>query len=171
MIDLFLVTPVWVINCVLLFNPPQSLPTAFIFYSISWFLFFILSGLSDAVVMSWLVKHQSFFFFFLFLMLRLSWLMLHLWWVLFCFCFVLQIWDCCAERKIIGCVSLFFLKSQQLFYQSIDLWHRARKWFNSVFFSLIFIYWSFVWVFFFLFLVLFCFHVYCFFVEGKQDST
>lgn len=25
--------------------------------------------------------------------------------------------------------------------------------------------------FFFLFLVLFCFHVYCFFVEGKQDST
>lgn len=90
-------------------------------------------------------------FFFLFLMLRLSWLMLHLWWVLFCFCFVLQIWDCCAERKIIGCVSLFFLKSQQLFYQSIDLWHRARKWFNSVFFSLIFIYWSFVCFSFFLF--------------------
>lgn len=94
---------------------------------------------------------ELFFFFFLFLMLRLSWLMLHLWWVLFCFCFVLQIWDCCAERKIIGCVSLFFLKSQQLFYQSIDLWHRARKWFNSVFFSLIFIYWSFVCFSFFLF--------------------
>lgn len=68
---------------------------------------FILSGLSDAVVLSWLVPYQSFYFFrnaetvvtdvalvmgFYFVLLR----------------FVLQILDCCAERRILG-VFLIFL--------------------------------------------------------------
>lgn len=33
--------------------------------------------------------------------------MLHLWWVLFCFCFALQIWDCCAgEYRVFSLFSL-----------------------------------------------------------------
>lgn len=58
--------------------------------------------------------------------------------------------DCCAERRILG-VFLIFLKKKShssYFINHINLWHRARKWFNSVFFSLVFIYWSFVCFFF-----------------------
>lgn len=104
MINLFLVTPVRVINCVLLFYPPHPLCPLlleFVFYSILFyynFFFLILSGLSDAVVVSWLVKYQSFFvLFFLPLMLRLLWLMLHSRWVLFCF-FVHFFCLCCRLR-------------------------------------------------------------------------
>ena len=80
----------------LLFNffffSPHPCPLLFIFYSILWLLFCFFSGLSDAVGSELIFQMPELSFFpFLFLMLRLSWLMLHLWWVLFWFCFVLQI--------------------------------------------------------------------------------
>lgn len=127
------VVPLWDINCVLLFNSLSFLPTAFGFYFLFFLPYFCRSGLRDALVVSW----------------DRFWPTLHLWWffilfcfVLFSFCFVLQI----VVLKEYRVFSLFSLKSQQLCLSIIDLWHRARKLFYSVFLSLVFIYWSFVWL-------------------------
>lgn len=166
MISLFLVIPVWVINCVLFFSPSSSLPTTFEFNFLCCFilwlllLFWILSGLSDAVAVSWLVNYQRVVVVVVvFLMLRLSWLMLHLWWVLFLFCFVLQIWDCCAEMRILG-VFLIFLKSQQLFYQSYRSVTQSKKMIQQcIFFTDIYLL--------FICMYVYVFYVYCFFCGGQ----
>lgn len=93
MINLCLVTPVWVINCVLLFNFVRLLPA----HSF-WILFFILSGLSDAVVVSWdcfdwCCTCDGFYYVF----------------ILFC------VADCCAERRILS-VFPYFLSSHSSYF-------------------------------------------------------
>lgn len=88
------------------------------------------------------------------------------------FCFVLQILELLCKEENIGCFP-YFLKVTAVVLSIIGLWHRAKKWFNSVFVSLIFIYWSFVCFF---FVCLFFlggrvdFMCVTFLVEGKQDS-
>lgn len=127
--------------------------------------YFSLSGLSDAVVESWLVKHQIIIFFVCFsnaeaVVTDVALVMDFIFLFLFC------VADCCAEKRILGVFLIFFTVTADIL-SIIDLWHGARKLFYSVFFSLIFIYWSFVHFFSF---GLFYFHVYCFILEGKQDS-
>lgn len=142
--------------CCYLISSFSSLPTALFFI-----LFFIPSGLSDAVVVSWLVKHQSVFCFF-FLMLRLSWLMLHLWWVLFCFVLRCRFWDCCAERRISGVFLIFFFKSQQLFFINHRSVTQSKKMIQQcIFFTDIYLLvncmcFFFVWFILFLCVLLFC---------------
>lgn len=169
MIDLLL-TPVWVINCVLLFyyfSPLSSLPTSFgfyfLFYFILWLFFFlILSGLFDAVVASWLVKYQSFFFSFFFsiaetVMTDVALVMGFIF--LFCF-FVL----CCrlgllCGEEITGCENVFFLifLVTAVILSIIDLWHGARKWFQQcIFFTDIYLLVMFVFLVCFLCVLLFC---------------
>lgn len=102
LISTCLVIPVWVINCVLLFNSPSSVPTAFGFC-------FLFSSLFLSFRFAWHFSCE----------LRPFWPTLHLWWVFFVlfyfsFCFVLQI----VVLREYWVFSLFSLKSQPLFYQS-----------------------------------------------------
>lgn len=166
MIDLFLVTPVWVINCVLLFNffpfiPAHSFLILF-FYSISWLLFFILSGLSDAVIVSWLVKYQSFFFF-----PNAETVMtdvaLVMGFILFLFC-VADLGLLCREENM-GCFSLFSLSRSSYFINHRSVTRSKKMIQQCIFFTDIYL--LVICMFFWLFNLFF---VYCFFVEGKQDS-
>lgn len=158
MIDLFLVTPVWVINCVLLFYSfsSSSLPTAFGFYFLILFYFVIIILYSFWFV--WCCSNELIgqipeLFFFLPSNAETD-VALVMGFILFLFC-VADLGLLCREENI-GCFPYFLKVTAVILSIIIDLWHRARKLFNSVFFSLVFIYWSFV------FFV--CFYVYCFFV-------
>lgn len=142
MINLCLVTPFWVINCVLLFNfsPPPCpwlLDFVFIlFYGYFHFFFFFLPfGLSDAVVVSWdgfdwCCTRDGLFF--------------------VCLCCILL----CREENIGRFPSFLWSHSSYLINHRSVTQSKIKE-FYSVFFSLIFIYWSFV-CFFFSLLLFFC---------------
>lgn len=81
--------------------------------------------------------------------------MLHLWWVLFCFCFALQIWDCCAgEYRVF---SLFSLSHSSYFINHRSVTQQEN--YSTVYFSHWYLFIGHLYVFFGLFyfyVLLFC---------------
>lgn len=109
--------------CCYLIFPLLCFWILFLFLFYFMIIIFPLSGLSDAVVESWLVKHQIIMFFFSnaeAVVTDVALVMDSIFLILFC------VADCCARKRILGVFLIFFTVTADIL-SIIDLWHRARK--------------------------------------------